>query len=1002
MAGSGTQQDPFQVMTYEDLCKVGTGIDNWNLDSYYIQMENIQCPTGENRHNFVPIGSYGNPFTGQYDGNDKTIKNLYIDRGDTDDIGLFGCASSGVLKNISLLNVNITGRYRCGALVGYITEAGLRVDSCNSSGIIYGTFGTVGGLIGAVSSGTEEDNTIIINSHSSVTVESEGERAGGFAGQFWTGVMVDNCYATGNVTGMGFIGGFVGIMSTANAIDCYATGEVEGGENTGGFAGKLQVSSTVENCYAIGNVTGTGLTGGFAGFMSTANAIDCYAEGAVEGGESTGGFVGQLQNSSIVENCYATGDVNGGERTGGFVGNFILESTATNCHTTNTVTGTQYIGGFAGFMSTNANSINCYSEGSVNSNGNLDTGGFVGFMSNANAIDCYAEGEVTGTECTGGFVGIMSSNANAINCYAEGEVTGTQYTGGFAGQLQGSSIVENCYATGDVNGGERTGGFVGNFISESITTNCHATNTVTGMRFTGGFAGIMFTANAIDCYSKGSVNSNGNPDTGGFVGKLQISSTVENCYATGAVEGGENTGGFAGNVSSDSVVLYCFWDINTSGQIASAGGTGKTTAEMQSISTFANWNIVSIDNFNRDTPTIWFIDDGNDYPRLGWEYVPKFAIKRFKVCVDNANRPVKTSKYGVNNVWRNIKEIKSGISNAWRSVWKRAAELIRELIRTFTTKADFDTCALTDTVATEAGDVELSTGKTTGTAESPAIDLSSAGVVETSEIAWSGTTVDTGKVLSFDGVDDYVEIPDYAGLQLADNFSVKFKFKAASLSQYQKYILCKGNNDYAVIWGYGDNQIEFFAVGFTGADPRIGSGIEISDTEWHEIEYRYDGNIWSGYKDGVEVFSVNRTFSLRTAVNVFKIGSADTKNFFNGCIANVEIKKNGVTTSYYALNEGTGTTANDSTANANHGTIYGATWADGAKTTLTIQTALSTDGGATYGEWQTATSGAAIPGLTAGDDVSNTKMKWKATLSTNDVSVTPKLHDVTVKLNEGM
>ena len=71
-------------------------------------------------------------------------------------------------------------------------------------------------------------------------------------------------------------------------------------------------------------------------------------------------------------------------------------------------------------------------------------------------------------------------------------------------------------------------------------------------------------------------------------------------------------------------------------------------------------------------------------------------------------------------------------------------------------------------------------------------------------------------------------------------------------------------------------------------------------------------------------------------------------------------------------------------------------------TTVTVQTALSTDGGTNWGNWQTATSGAAIPGLTAGDDVSNTKMKWKATLSTNDAAVTPKLHDVTVKLNEGM
>ena len=78
-----------------------------------------------------------------------------------------------------------------------------------------------------------------------------------------------------------------------------------------------------------------------------------------------------------------------------------------------------------------------------------------------------------------------------------------------------------------------------------------------------------------------------------------------------------------------------------------------------------------------------------------------------KIGVGDTNRNVVNNKIGIGGAWRTVKEIKMGVAGAWRSVWKRAVELIR----TFTTKADFDTCTLTDTVATEAGDVELATGK---------------------------------------------------------------------------------------------------------------------------------------------------------------------------------------------------------------------------------------------------------------------------------------------------
>jgi hypothetical protein len=70
-------------------------------------------------------------------------------------------------------------------------------------------------------------------------------------------------------------------------------------------------------------------------------------------------------------------------------------------------------------------------------------------------------------------------------------------------------------------------------------------------------------------------------------------------------------------------VIRSFWDIKTSGRTTSVGGTGKTTAEMQTTSTYldAGWDFV--DETANGTEDIWWIDEGNDYPRLWWELIPE-------------------------------------------------------------------------------------------------------------------------------------------------------------------------------------------------------------------------------------------------------------------------------------------------------------------------------------------------------------------------------------------
>ena len=93
-------------------------------------------------------------------------------------------------------------------------------------------------------------------------------------------------------------------------------------------------------------------------------------------------------------------------------------------------------------------------------------------------------------------------------------------------------------------------------------------------------------------------------------------------HRCGQWHGSSSVGGLVGNGSSKNVTA-CFWDTQTSGQATSAGGTGKTTAEMQTAKTFldAGWDFVG--ETANGTEDIWWILEGKDYPRLWWEAAKK-------------------------------------------------------------------------------------------------------------------------------------------------------------------------------------------------------------------------------------------------------------------------------------------------------------------------------------------------------------------------------------------
>ena len=183
------------------------------------------------------------------------------------------------------------------------------------------------------------------------------------------------------------------------------------------------------------------------------------------------------------------------------------------------------------------------------------------------------------------------------------------YVAALVGSLSGG-IINNCYAKGA--GVSATGWGVGGLVGTNwgTITNCYSTGSVSGTADVGGLVGQNFNT-ITDCYSTASVS--GAYSAGGLVGANY--SIISSSYAAGDVYADQYVGGLVGSDDAGTVSAS-LWDTDTSGQSTSAGGTGKTTAEMQTKSTFTDIGWDFVDESINGTEDIWSICEGTNYPRL--------------------------------------------------------------------------------------------------------------------------------------------------------------------------------------------------------------------------------------------------------------------------------------------------------------------------------------------------------------------------------------------------
>jgi hypothetical protein len=227
------------------------------------------------------------------------------------------------------------------------------------------------------------------------------------------------------------------------------------------------------------------------------------------------------------------------------------------------------------------------------------------------------DGNVTGCDNAGGLVG---KNEGAIsNSYSTCRVVGNNNTGGLVGKNDDSEgTVTDSYSSGNVTGANNVGGLVG-WNREGSMSNSYATGRVTGSDNVGGLVGKNGDT-VSNCYGTGRVT--GNDNVGGLVGRNDNTGSVSDSYSTGSVTGSTHVGGLTGR--NYGTVSSSFWDTQTSGQGSSAGGAGKTSAQMMDFDTYdgVGWDITTVTNSStRNTDYIWNIVDDATYPFLSWQPV---------------------------------------------------------------------------------------------------------------------------------------------------------------------------------------------------------------------------------------------------------------------------------------------------------------------------------------------------------------------------------------------
>lgn len=343
--GSGTEDDPYQITSAEDL-------QGLNKGGYYKIMNDISLTSWINQYSstkgWVPVGYDGDAV--YIDGGNHKITGLWTNTTDTY-TGLFSKLKNGYIKNLNVevaSGKKVKGGQYTGILIAYATNFGL--SNCSIKGNAEGT-NYVGGIVGYFTGSSSNPNLSDLTYEGTLSSSAASAKVGGIAG-YTSSARMNQVLSTIQITSTGnnaLVGGLVGDMYGLSASQCTADVNISAsgtGNKVGGLFGTTRYSSsiatTISECYSTGTIQVTGSdswTGGIVGSLATNSQLsDSYSTATITGTQYTAGLVGQASGGSKINRCYASGNLTGIYKGAGIVGYLYDTNTkTTNCVALNNI-----------------------------------------------------------------------------------------------------------------------------------------------------------------------------------------------------------------------------------------------------------------------------------------------------------------------------------------------------------------------------------------------------------------------------------------------------------------------------------------------------------------------------------------------------------------------------------------------------------------------------------------------------------------------------------------
>ena len=284
--GNGEVDSPYIITTAEELKwfrdEVNRGRNNICAkiaDNVEVIDMSTVCHAADKSQNleevsWEPIGNTTNKYMGTFDGNNKTITNLYINA-NQEYSGLFGYTFISTIKNLTFVNANVTNTNSfTGILVGYGYGGTYQNIMTSTSCEVNGGDGT-GGIAGKLAGNA-------YNCVNYATVQGK-EQVGGLFSSYDSSTSITACANYGKVTASSqWVGGLVGYFNSGTIQDCANYGDVKGTERVAGMAGYVY-EGKIQNVFSYGNVSATnstqyiGMAFGFSSSGATAGMVAYYS-----------------------------------------------------------------------------------------------------------------------------------------------------------------------------------------------------------------------------------------------------------------------------------------------------------------------------------------------------------------------------------------------------------------------------------------------------------------------------------------------------------------------------------------------------------------------------------------------------------------------------------------------------------------------------------------------------------------------------------------------------